>query len=247
MCSRVLCDKLDIQLVQNSVFCNQSVYSLRFSLKSSLLCSQQLADQCCPEPATSSPHFHTHFKTYFNIVLSYVHRFSQWSLYSVKFCMTCSFTMHITCPFHFIIDFDTPYVIWYRVKIFKLLWRWNFLIPKEHLYKEHCFSMFTGCWLDIASSLYQTTNVWLFVIRDVWGIFHSIGCFNVFSFSRVGICLLALHYSSEALFHAARLIYFLDKAENGSKGTVFIILKVAVYELSMPFWNCKSINVMNWL
>jgi translocating chain-associated membrane protein 1 len=50
---------------------------------------------------------------------------------------------------------------------------------------------------------------------------HSIVFFYVFSFSRVGICLLALHYTSEALFHAARLIYFLDKSENGSKGTGF--------------------------
>lgn len=129
----------------------------------------------------------------------------------------------------------------------KLLWRWNFLIPQGHLYKEHWFSIFTGCWFDIASSLYQTTNVWPFVVRDVWGMFHSIGCFYAFSFSRVGICLLALHYTSEAVFHAARLIYFLDKAENGSKGTGFIIVKAAIYELSMPFWNCKSINVMNWL
>jgi len=75
--------------------------------------------------------------------------------------------------------------------------------------------------------------------------FHSTGCFYVFSFSRVGICLLALHYSSEAVFHAARLIYFLDKAENGSKGTDFIIVKVAICELIMSFWKCKSINVMN--
>jgi len=161
--------------------------------------------------------------------------------------MTCSFTMHITCLFHFIIDFNTSSVIQYRVKIMKLLWRWKFLIPKGHLYKEHWFSIFTGFWLDIPSSLYQTTNDWSFVVRDVEGMFCSIGCFYVFSFSRVGICLLALHYSSEALFHAARLIYFLDKAENGSKGTGFIIVKVAIYELSMPFWNCKSINVMNWL
>lgn len=52
-------------------------------------------------------------------------------------------------------------------------------------------------------------------------LFYNIACFYVFSFSRVGICLLALHYTSEALFHAARLIYFLDKSENGSKGTGF--------------------------
>ncbi|KAG8227841.1 hypothetical protein J437_LFUL008485 [Ladona fulva] len=38
------------------------------------------------------------------------------------------------------------------------------------------------------------------------------------SFNRVGICLLVYHYVSEALFHAARLIYFADKTESGSKG-----------------------------
>jgi hypothetical protein len=32
---------------------------------------------------------------------------------------------------------------------------------------------------------------------------------------------VVLHYTSEALFHAARLVYFIDKAENGSKGTDF--------------------------
>jgi len=47
------------------------------------------------------------------------------------------------------------------------------------------------------------------------------------------------------VFHAARLIYFLDKAENGSKGTDFIVVKVAIYELNVPFWKCISINVMN--
>jgi hypothetical protein len=56
--------------------------------------------------------------------------------------------------------------------------------------------------------------------------FHNTVCFCVLSFSRVGICLVVLHYTSEALFHAARLIYFLDKAENGSKGTDFEDLEV---------------------
>nr|CAD7461757.1 unnamed protein product [Timema tahoe] len=37
-------------------------------------------------------------------------------------------------------------------------------------------------------------------------------------FSRIGIYLLVLHYISEVLFHTARLIYFVDRAENGSKG-----------------------------
>jgi hypothetical protein len=76
--------------------------------------------------------------------------------------------------------------------------------------------------------------------------FHSIDCFYVFSFSRVGICLLALHYSSEAVFHAARLIYFLDKAENGSKGTGFIGMKVAVCKLPyFPAYKTHFFSLKN--
>ncbi|XP_071441950.1 translocating chain-associated membrane protein 1 [Hetaerina americana] len=63
------------------------------------------------------------------------------------------------------------------------------------------------------------------------------------NFNRVGICLLVFHYVSEALFHAARLVYFADKAENGSKGVfmvangVFILVRLASIVLSvLTFW-----------
>ncbi|XP_046382519.1 translocating chain-associated membrane protein 1-like 1 [Ischnura elegans] len=63
------------------------------------------------------------------------------------------------------------------------------------------------------------------------------------NFNRVGICLLVFHYASEALFHAARLVYFADKAENGSKGVfmvangVFILVRLATIILSvLTFW-----------
>ncbi|KAG8227842.1 hypothetical protein J437_LFUL008486 [Ladona fulva] len=63
------------------------------------------------------------------------------------------------------------------------------------------------------------------------------------NFNRVGICLLVYHYVSEALFHAARLIYFADKTESGSKGVfmvanaVFIIVRLVSIVFSvLTFW-----------
>lgn len=40
----------------------------------------------------------------------------------------------------------------------------------------------------------------------------------VFNFTRVGLCLIVLHYISEAIFHGARLLDFTNKNENGSQG-----------------------------
>ncbi|XP_067009033.1 translocating chain-associated membrane protein 1 [Anabrus simplex] len=69
------------------------------------------------------------------------------------------------------------------------------------------------------------------------------------NFSRVGICLLVLHYASEALFHAARLIYFVDKAENGSKAgyflanIVFVLVRLGSIILSvLTFWYGLSLS-----
>lgn len=41
----------------------------------------------------------------------------------------------------------------------------------------------------------------------------------VTNFTRVGLCLIVLHYFSEAIFHAARLLDFADKNETGSQGS----------------------------
>lgn len=51
-----------------------------------------------------------------------------------------------------------------------------------------------------------------------------------FSFNRVAICLLVLHYFSEVIFHIARLIDFIDKEEKGSKGMILckLILRPSI-------------------
>jgi len=80
------------------------------------------------------------------------------------------------------------------------------------------------------------------------GLVYVLGAY-LLNFSRVGICLLALHYSSEAVFHAARLIYFLDKAENGSKAgylvanAVFVLVRLGSIILSvLTFWYGLSLS-----
>lgn len=48
------------------------------------------------------------------------------------------------------------------------------------------------------------------------------------NFTRVGLCLIVLHYISEAFFHVARLIDFADKNENGGQGkdnNYFLIIR----------------------
>lgn len=69
------------------------------------------------------------------------------------------------------------------------------------------------------------------------------------NFSRVGICLIVLHYFSEALFHAAKLFYFLDKDENGSKAgylvanVAFVLVRLGSIILSvLTFWYGLSLS-----
>lgn len=69
------------------------------------------------------------------------------------------------------------------------------------------------------------------------------------NFTRVGICLLVLHYASEGLFHAARLLYFADKAENGSKlgyhlaNVLFVLVRLGSIILSvLTFWYGLSLS-----
>lgn len=80
------------------------------------------------------------------------------------------------------------------------------------------------------------------------GLIYVLGAY-LLNFSRVGICLLVLHYISEALFHAARLIYFLDKAENGSKAgylianVFFVLVRLGSIILSvLTFWYGLSLS-----
>ncbi|XP_046673389.1 translocating chain-associated membrane protein 1 isoform X1 [Homalodisca vitripennis] len=69
------------------------------------------------------------------------------------------------------------------------------------------------------------------------------------NFNRVAICLLVIHYLSEALFHVARLIDFVDKEEKGSKAgylvsdVVFVLARLASIILSvLTFWYGLSLS-----
>jgi translocating chain-associated membrane protein 1 len=84
------------------------------------------------------------------------------------------------------------------------------------------------------------------------GLVYVLGAY-LLNFSRVGICLLALHYISEALFHAARLVYFLGKREHGSKAgypvanAVFVLVRLSSIVLSVrTFWYGLPIESGNY-
>nr|CAD7412423.1 unnamed protein product [Timema poppensis] len=71
------------------------------------------------------------------------------------------------------------------------------------------------------------------------------------NFSRIGIFLLVLHYISEVLFHTARLIYFVDRAENGSKAgylvanVVFVLVRLGSIILAvLTFWYGLSLTTI---
>ncbi|XP_054268771.1 translocating chain-associated membrane protein 1 isoform X2 [Macrosteles quadrilineatus] len=69
------------------------------------------------------------------------------------------------------------------------------------------------------------------------------------NFNRVAICLLVIHYFSEALFHVARLVDFVDKEEKGSKAgylvsdVFFVLARLASIILSvLTFWYGLSLS-----
>lgn len=69
------------------------------------------------------------------------------------------------------------------------------------------------------------------------------------NFNRVAICLLVIHYLSEALFHIARLIDFVDKEEKGSKAGYlvsdvgFVLARLSSIILSvLTFWYGLSLS-----
>lgn len=72
------------------------------------------------------------------------------------------------------------------------------------------------------------------------------------NFNRVGICLLVLHYLSEAFYHIARLIDFVDKEERGSKAgymvwhVFFVLARLGSVMLSvLTFWYGLSLAPSN--
>ena len=42
--------------------------------------------------------------------------------------------------------------------------------------------------------------------------------FFIYSFTRVALCMLVLHYTVELVFHLSRLLYFADKQELANTG-----------------------------
>ena len=53
----------------------------------------------------------------------------------------------------------------------------------------------------------------------------------LFNFTRVGLCLVVLHYISEAIFHGARLLDFTSKNENGSQGELLLYFNLCKYKI----------------
>ena len=47
---------------------------------------------------------------------------------------------------------------------------------------------------------------------------HHVLSLPTYSFTRVALCMLVLHYTVEFVFHAARLLYFADKTELANTG-----------------------------
>lgn len=43
-----------------------------------------------------------------------------------------------------------------------------------------------------------------------------------YSFTRVGMCILVLHYTVEMVFHLSRLLYFSEKSELANAGLVVL-------------------------
>merc|ERR1712050_475768 len=62
------------------------------------------------------------------------------------------------------------------------------------------------------------------------------------SFTRVGVCMLVLHYAVEFIFHASRLLYFAEKTDIASSGfmlwnVLFVLVRLATITLSvLTFW-----------
>jgi len=71
----------------------------------------------------------------------------------------------------------------------------------------------------------------------------AVSAIYLLNLNRVGICLLTLHYMSEALYHVARIVDYLDKDDNGSKGIhlaasgMFVLVRLGSIILSvLTFW-----------
>lgn len=71
----------------------------------------------------------------------------------------------------------------------------------------------------------------------------AVSAIYLLNLNRVGICLLTLHYMSEALYHVARIVEYLDKDDNGSKGihmasnSMFVLVRLGSIILSvLTFW-----------
>ncbi|KAE8751052.1 hypothetical protein FOCC_FOCC002137 [Frankliniella occidentalis] len=71
----------------------------------------------------------------------------------------------------------------------------------------------------------------------------AVSAIYLLNLNRVGICLLTLHYLSESLYHVARIVEYLDKDDNGSKGIhmaasgMFVLVRLGSIILSvLTFW-----------
>jgi len=61
--------------------------------------------------------------------------------------------------------------------------------------------------------------------------------FCVFSFSRVALCVMVLHYIVEFVFHLARLLYFAEKNDFANTGYVYIFMYRRLFKAMLQQQN----------
>ncbi|XP_034252703.1 translocating chain-associated membrane protein 1 [Thrips palmi] len=116
-----------------------------------------------------------------------------------------------------------------------MMFTFKFYFIVQLSYWVHCFPelYFQKVKREEMSEHIQTATLGIVAISAIY----------LLNLNRVGICLLTLHYMSEALYHVARIVDYLDKDDNGSKGThmasnsMFVLVRLGSIILSvLTFW-----------
>lgn len=116
-----------------------------------------------------------------------------------------------------------------------MMFTFKFYFILQLSYWVHCFPelYFQKVKREDMSEHIQTATLGIFAVSAIY----------LLNLNRVGICLLTLHYMSEALYHVARIVDYFDKDDNGSKGThmasnsMFVLVRLGSIILSvLTFW-----------
>lgn len=116
-----------------------------------------------------------------------------------------------------------------------LMFTFKFYFIFQLSYWLHCYPelYFQKVKRDEISDRVQYATLGIFAVSAIY----------LLNLNRVGICLLTLHYLSEALYHVARIVEYLDKDDNGSKSihlaasAMFVLVRLGSIILSvLTFW-----------